>query len=65
MTERMSIEKEIGTAVTGIALSEDYFKMDPAPGFLPRVMAELEDKCKGIINESGIYEFRLQVIKRK
>lgn len=55
---------EIGTFHSGLGIENDYFNDHKFCELTPIVMS-LVDECKDLIKESGIYEFRLQVVKVK
>lgn len=59
--------KEIFSCHTGLAVGDDVFhvKQHLCTGDLLPAIHELASKCNGMIKESGIYAFKLQIVKLK
>lgn len=63
----MSDEKIIAGFETGLGIGNDFFAQQQYMTMedLMPVFRELNEKCDGIIKESGIYAIRVQIVKLK
>jgi len=63
----MSEEKEILSVYTGLAVGDEFFcgRQSMTEEDLLPALHSLLKQCDGIINESGIYAIRLQLVKIK
>ena len=62
-----SEEKEVFSCHTGLFLGDDFFcgKQSMTEEDLFPVIYSLIKECDGMIKESGIYAFKLQIVKMK
>ena len=67
MIDNYTEENEIHSCYTGLALGDDFFcgKQHMTEEDLFPMLHELMRLCDGIIRESGIYAFKLRVVKIK
>jgi hypothetical protein len=62
--DKLDSEKEIFSCYSGIGISDEYPQGLNAMGLSP-AFHELNNKCDGVIKESGIYAIKIKIVKIK